>query len=195
MDDTKQTLDLDALLSIVRKRTPGEWLIDHDIRKGGVDQIIVENRTVCFMTSDGDLDGEDVAAIVTAINNFEAVAERCKRAEEWNDYDATISDLTRQRDELLAALRNIAGKALAVRCKRAEQSVEALKAGIIDVQNEYAELERQRDELQNRCGELWDLLHSAAAFVPRDTEMVLFDQIQVALDKGAFVKGVTDGKA
>lgn len=101
---------LDALLAIVRRRTPGEWQIRHGVgigRTTGCESHHIKfgSSTVVF-THAHDLTDQDAAAIVAAVNNFESVAERCKRADaaRWATNPSWL-ELTRQRDELLAALR------------------------------------------------------------------------------------------
>ena len=104
------TTDLDALLAIVRLRTPGKWYANFE-------SILCDIGTIGVATAP-----ENAAAIVAAINNFEPLIERCKQAEaalerfarsleragkDMYDLVGENKRLTRQFKQLLAALEAI----------------------------------------------------------------------------------------
>lgn len=120
MTQTSNDTTLDAALAIVRRRTPGEWWDTDDHFDSHNCYVWVPNlppgiRAICTMCVPNCPNMEnDRRAIVTAVNNFEALAERCKRAEartgelitQCDMFRKCVEELTRQRDELLAACEN-----------------------------------------------------------------------------------------
>ena len=92
-------IDLDALLAIVRKRTPGEL---RETKDG-----FIIDATGCIVCSISSRPNER-SAICTAVNNFEAVVERCKES------DAMSRRFAKQTIELDE------------RCKRAENRIAEL---------------------------------------------------------------------
>ena len=108
--DAIDKLDLDALLAIVRQRTPGEWEVGGPYPTTTVIVCVDGGQGwpepeppafECVALIDRRIEGDphpqaqaDSAAIVIAVNNFEPLIALCKQ-------------LTRQRDALLAALEEI----------------------------------------------------------------------------------------
>lgn len=88
MIDSISTLDLDALLAIVRQRTPGEWTqaLDLPSPAGNPDKrfIWAGSQYIGGMQTGWLSDVQqyaNTAAVVAAVNAIEPLIERCKRAE------------------------------------------------------------------------------------------------------------------
>ena len=150
--DIQPTLDIDAALAIVRTRTPGEWQIRHGVGIGRTSGCESHHRefgssTVVFNRAH-ELTDQDAAAIVAAVNNFESVAERCKRAEQFVcEVDRVSYELSKiednQQRELIIELTE--------RCKRAEADARVWKENAELAAKACVKAMEQRDELFKAC--------------------------------------------
>jgi len=110
----QQPLDLDALLAIDAKRTPGEW---HDLQH--LRSMFAKASSAPRDYRQEEQDARNFDAIVSAVNALCPLVERCRRAERSDAFhteacdahlnvidqlEGRIAELTRQRDELAAML-------------------------------------------------------------------------------------------
>lgn len=88
MATDNQPLDLDALLAIVRKRTPGKWYARYNPASPSITTMDDPPRAIGTIQRKGynpenpEADCENLDAIIAAVNNFEAVAREVLRLRE-----------------------------------------------------------------------------------------------------------------